>query len=32
VNCDFRKNATQIFSPEELWSNSLFSIRCDMYR
>lgn len=32
VNCAFRKNALQVFSPEELWTHSLFSLRCEMYR
>lgn len=32
VNCEFRKNAAQVFTPEELWSHTLFSMRCDLYR
>ena len=32
VNCEFRKSALQVFSQEELWSHSLFSLRCDLYR
>jgi len=31
VNCDTRKNATQVLSPDEVWARSLFSIRCELY-
>lgn len=32
VNCEFRKTAPQVLAPEEIWSRTLFSVRCDLYR
>lgn len=32
TNCESRKAASQIFSREELWVRSLFSVRCDQYQ
>lgn len=31
VNCDSIKKASEKLSPEEIWSKSLFSLRCDQY-
>lgn len=32
VNCEFRKTAPQAMAIEEVWSRSLFAVRCDLYR
>jgi hypothetical protein len=31
LNCDFIKKASETLSPEEIWSRSLFSLRCENY-
>jgi len=30
-NCDSRKTANEILSPDEIWVRSLFSVRCELY-
>lgn len=32
VNCNYLKKASEVFSPEEVWVRSLFSLRCDQYQ
>lgn len=32
VNCEFRKPATKVFPPKEIWRRSLFSTQCSAYR
>jgi len=32
LNCDHLKMASDVFSPEEVWVRSLFSLRCDQYQ
>ncbi len=31
LNCQTMKKASEALSPEEIWSKSLFSVRCDLY-
>jgi hypothetical protein len=31
LNCESIKKASEVLSPEEIWSKSLFSLRCDQY-
>jgi hypothetical protein len=31
LNCENRKTATQVFSKEEIWVRSLYSVRCDQF-
>ncbi len=32
ANCEFRKQAKDVLSKEEIWARTLFSTRCDLYR
>lgn len=32
LNCDYRKKASEVFTPEDLWALSVFSLRCESYR
>jgi hypothetical protein len=32
ANCEVRKNALQVLSPEDAWSRTLFSLRCELFR
>lgn len=32
LNCDYLKKASDVFSAEEIWVRSLFSLRCDQYQ
>lgn len=31
LNCETMKKASEVLSPEEIWSKSIFSLRCDQY-
>jgi hypothetical protein len=32
LNCAYRKRASEVFSAEDLWALSIFSVRCEQYR
>lgn len=32
INCEFRKRASQVLSPDEVWKRTLFSVPCQQYR
>jgi hypothetical protein len=32
LNCEYRKTAAEVFSNEELWATTIFSVRCEQYR